>query len=308
MRSESLEQVGSLEEAASAFVALRPRLFGIAYRMLGSAAEADDIVQEAWLRWQNTDRSIIDNPSAFLAQITTRLAINVAQSARARREAYIGPWLPEPVDTSSDPTVGAERGEALELAFLLLLERLTPTERAAYVLREAFVYPYAQIADILQLSPANVRQLVSRARKHVSAARREPIDKIEHRRLLTAFVTAAQTGNVAALENLFAADVVSSSDGGGVRGAARFPLVGSARVVKFIAAFAPRFWPGADITWVEANGHAGVLVPRGRTGVTLLTIEASPQGIHHLMWLVNPAKLDAFARSRSRGRHTPDRV
>ncbi|MFD1541768.1 RNA polymerase sigma-70 factor [Nonomuraea guangzhouensis] len=305
MRSESLED---LEEAASAFVVLRPRLFGIAYRMLGSAAEAEDIVQETWLRWQNTDRSTIENPSAFLALITTRLAINVAQSARARREAYIGPWLPEPVDTSSDPTIGAERGEALELAFLLLLERLTPTERAAYVLREAFVYPYPQIADILQLSPANVRQLVSRARKHVSAARREPIDKIEHRRLLTAFLTAAQTGNVAALENLFAADVVSSSDGDGIRGAARIPLVGGPRVAKYIAAFAPRFWPGSDFTWVEANGNPGVLVPGGRTGVALLSIEASPQGIHHLMWIVNPAKLDAFARSRSRGGPTPKRV
>ena len=302
MRTQSLDQASALEEAASAFVVLRPRLFGIAYRMLGSAAEAEDVLQEAWLRWQTTDRSTIENPSAFLALITTRLAINVAHSARMRREAYIGPWLPEPVDTSSDPTVGAERGEALELAFLLLLERLSPTERAAYVLREAFVYPYAQIAEILQLSSANVRQLVSRARKHLTAVRREPIDKIEHRRLLTVFLAAAQTGNVAALEDLFAADVVSSSDGGGVRGAARFPLVGCARVVKFIAAFAPRFWPGADLTWVEANGRAGVLVPRGRSGVTFLTIEASPQGIHHLMWIVNPAKLDAFERSRSWGR------
>ncbi|TMR90837.1 RNA polymerase subunit sigma-24 [Nonomuraea basaltis] len=202
MHAESLEQASALEQAASAFVELRPRLFGITYRMLGSAAEAE---------------------------------------------------------------------------------------------------------DILQLTPVNVRQLVSRARKHLTAVRREPIDKIEHRRLLAVSLAAAQTGNVAALEDLFAADVVSSSDGGGLRGAARFPLMGSTRVVRFIAAFAPRFWPGADFTWVEVNGRAGVLVPRGRTGVTLLTIEASPQGIHHLMWIVNPAKLDAFARSRSRGRHTPDR-
>ncbi|MCA2219714.1 sigma factor [Nonomuraea aurantiaca] len=124
MRAESLEQESALEQAASAFCELRPRLFGIAYRMLGSAMEAEDILQEVWLRWQNTDRSTIENPSAFLALITTRLAINVARSARSRREAYIGPWLPEPVDTSLDPTLGAERGEALELAFLLLLERL----------------------------------------------------------------------------------------------------------------------------------------------------------------------------------------
>ncbi|MGW5362725.1 sigma factor [Actinopolymorpha pittospori] len=126
MQTESPEEANALEQAANAFIELRPRLFGIAYRMLGSAAEAEDILQEVWVRWQNTDRATIENPSAFLALITTRLAINVAQSARARRESYIGPWLPEPIDTSIDPAVGAERGEDLELAFLLLLERLTP--------------------------------------------------------------------------------------------------------------------------------------------------------------------------------------
>ncbi|WP_239114703.1 RNA polymerase sigma-70 factor [Planotetraspora kaengkrachanensis] len=295
-----MDQESALEQAALAFVEMRPRLFGIAYRMLGSAAEAEDILQEVWLRWQQTDRATIENPSAFLALVTTRLAINVAQSARARREAYLGPWLPEPVDTSLDPTLGAERGEALELAFLLLLERLTPTERAAYVLREAFDYPYPQIAEILQLTPVNVRQFVSRARRHLNAGRHETIDRTEHRRLLEVFLAAAQTGDVAALESLFAADVVSTSDGGGIRGAARFPLLGATRVAKFVAALAPRHWTGADLTWVEANGHAGLLVPRGRTGVTLLTVEASPKGIHHLMWIVNPAKLDAFERSRAR--------
>ncbi|MEU6998720.1 RNA polymerase sigma-70 factor [Nonomuraea sp. NPDC046570] len=303
MHAESLEQADALEQAAYAFIELRPRLFGIAYRMLGSAAEAEDIVQEVWLRWQDTDRATIENPPAFLALITTRLAINFAQSARVRREAYVGPWLPEPVDTSIDPAVGAERGEALELALLLLLERLTPTERAAYVLREAFSYPYPQIAEILQLSPVNVRQLVSRARKHLTAVRREPIDKVEHRRLLKAFLDAAQRGNIAALENLFAADVVSSSDGGGLRGAARFPVRGGNRVARFMAAFAPRFWSDDTITWVEMNGRAGVLVPRGRAGVTLLAIEASPDGIHHLMWTVNPVKIEAFERSRTRASH-----
>ncbi|MEV0623880.1 RNA polymerase sigma-70 factor [Nonomuraea sp. NPDC050404] len=290
----------TLEEAASAFVELRPRLFGIAYRLLGSATEAEDVVQEVWLRWQKTDRDTIENPPAFLALVATRLAINVAQSARVRRESYIGPWLPEPVDTSLDPTVGAERGEALELAFLLLLERLNPTERAAYVLREAFDYPNEQIAQILRLSSANVRQIVCRARKRLTGVRREPIDRAEHRRLLQVFLHAAQTGNIGALEGLFATDVVSSSDGGGLRGAARYPLVGGNRVARFLAAFAPRFWPGTDLTWVEMNGLAGVLVPRGRSGVTLLTVEASREGIHHVMWIVNPAKLAAFERSRHR--------
>ncbi|MFB4315019.1 sigma-70 family RNA polymerase sigma factor [Actinomadura sp. 21ATH] len=208
---EPRDQTSSLDRAAAVFVEVRPRLFGIAYRMLASSAEAEDIVQETWLRWQNTERSAIANPAAFLTLITTRLSINAARSARARRETYIGPWLPEPIDTAADPAAGAERGEAVEFALLLLLERLTPAQRAAYILREAFVYPYEQIAEIIQLSPANVRQLVSRARKHLNTERREPIDAVEHRRLLATFLDAAQEGNVTALEDLFAADVVHAS-------------------------------------------------------------------------------------------------
>ncbi|MWA03411.1 sigma-70 family RNA polymerase sigma factor [Actinomadura sp. LD22] len=200
---------GTLDQAVAFFTGARPRLFGIAYRMLGSVPEAEDIVQETWLRWQGADRPAIENPAAFLALITTRLAINTATSARSRRETYIGPWLPEPVDTGTDPALEAERGEALEFALLLLLQRLTPTERAAYVLREAFDYPYPQIAEILRLSQANTRQLVSRARKHLTAARRGPIDRAEHRRLVEVFVGAAQSGNTAALEDLFAADRVA---------------------------------------------------------------------------------------------------
>ncbi|MFI7128717.1 sigma-70 family RNA polymerase sigma factor [Nonomuraea sp. NPDC050153] len=203
---EGQDRASSLDQAAATFVEVRPRLFGIAYRMLANSAEAEDIVQETWLRWQNTERSAIANPAAFLTLITTRLSINAARSARARREAYLGPWLPEPIDTSTDPALGAERGEALELALLLLLENLTPAQRAVYILREAFVYPYEQIAEIIQLSPANVRQLASRARKHLNAARRGSIDTDEHRRLLSAFRGAAQEGNLTALEDLFAAD------------------------------------------------------------------------------------------------------
>jgi RNA polymerase sigma factor (sigma-70 family) len=160
------------DDGLSDFVPVRSRLFGIAYRMLRSAAEAEDIVQDVWLRWQSTNRSAVENPRAFLATTTTRLCINLVQSARMRRETYIGTWLPEPVDTSSDPGLGAERGEALKLAVLVLLEKLSPTERAAYVLREAFDHPYRRIANLLQLEEANVRQLVSRARKHIADGRR----------------------------------------------------------------------------------------------------------------------------------------
>ena len=194
----------SLDQAAREFTAARPQLFGIAYRMLGSAVEAEDIVQEAWLRWQNADRTDIREPAAFLTTITTRLAINFAQSARVRREAYIGPWLPEPIDTSTDPYVGAEKKEALELAVLFLLERLNPTERAAYILREAFDYPYKQVATMLETSEANCRQLVSRARKHLADEHRQPVSQADHRRLMEAFVSAAQTGNLSQLEELLA--------------------------------------------------------------------------------------------------------
>ncbi|MFB9830980.1 RNA polymerase sigma-70 factor [Actinoallomurus acaciae] len=304
MRAEQPGTDSGLDQAAAAFLEVRPRLFGIAYRMLGSVTEAEDILQEVWLRWQKTDRTAVIDPPAFLARITTHLAINLAQSARARRETYVGPWLPEPVDTSADPAVGAERGEAVEVAVLLLLEKLNPTERAAYVLREAFDYPYGEIADILRLSAVNTRQIVSRARKRLSAERREPVDTAEHRRLLEVFLAAARAGDVAALEDLFAADVVSYTDGNGIRGASKFPVVGHTRVARFIAAFAPRFWPGTHLEWVETNGNPGVLISRGGTDLALLSLDARPDGIHTLLWMMNPVKLEAFARSRSPAKPT----
>jgi RNA polymerase sigma-70 factor (TIGR02957 family) len=284
----------------SAFFMARPRLFGIAYRMLGSVAEAEDIVQDVWLRWQTTNRSVVENPSAFLATTTTRLCINAAQSAHSRRETYVGPWLPEPVDTSSDPGLGAERGEALTLAVLLLLEKLSPTERAAYILREAFDYEYSQIADIIQMEEANVRQLVSRARKHIADERRAPVSPTEQRRLLEAFIAAAQKGNMAALENLFAEDVASYSDGGGLVRAARVPISGRQRVAKFIASVASHFWTGVTLEWTEVNGQLAVLMLRDGTAVALATIDASVQGIDQILWLMRPSKLAAVSRSGQR--------
>jgi RNA polymerase sigma-70 factor, ECF subfamily len=194
----------ALDHAASIFASLRPRLFGIAYRMLGSSAEAEDIVQDAWLRWQTCDRDAVVNSTAFLVTTTTRLAINAAQSARCRRERYVGTWLSEPVDASADPELRAERAEALALAVLLLLERLSPTEQAAYVLREGFDYPYSRIATILQLSEVNARQLVSRARKHVRIGRSKSVSSAEQGRLLNAFLAAAQNGDFVAIEEIFA--------------------------------------------------------------------------------------------------------
>lgn len=279
------------------FLSARPRLFGIAYRILGSAVEAEDIVQDTWLRWQNTDRAQIHEPAAFLTTVTTRLAINLAQSARVRRESYVGPWLPEPVDTTQDPHLGAERAEAVELAVLLLMEKLNPIERAAYVLREAFDYPYQRVADILETSDTNARQLVSRARKHLGAERKERVSPAAHRRLLEGFLSAARTGDLSTLEDLLTSDVVSYSDGGGIRGASRIPVIGRDHVSRYLAAFAPRFWPGAETRFVEANGRPAVLVARDDAPVALLCVDASEAGIERIMWVMNPAKLNPYVLS-----------
>jgi RNA polymerase sigma-70 factor (TIGR02957 family) len=287
--------VGDLDEAASIFTGVRPRLFGIAYRMLGSVSQAEDLVQDVWLRWQTTDRSVVNNPSAFLATATTRLAINELQSARARRETYIGPWLPEPVDTSADPLLGAERGEALELAVLMLMEKLTPHERAAYVLREAFDYPYAQIAAILQSSEPAVRQLVSRARKHVAGERKIPVPEAAQRQLLAAFLEAARTGDFETLERLFAADVASVSDGNGARQVSRRAVVGAGRVAKYIAAFSTWYWEGVDVQWVTTNGQTSAVIRRGAELLGMVTVNASESGIDQVLWMMNLDKLAAVA-------------
>jgi RNA polymerase sigma-70 factor (TIGR02957 family) len=286
----------------SEFVAVRPRLFGIAYRMLGSAAEAEDVVQDVWLRWQTADRSVVRNAPAYLATTTTRLAINVLESARSRRETYVGPWLPEPVDTSADSLLGAERNEALEFAVLMLLEKLSPKERAAYVLREAFDYPYQEIAEILKLNEANTRQLVTRARKHIADGRRAPVASSEQARLLGAFLAAAQEGDLASLESLFAADVVSYADGGGLVRAARSPVVGRERVARFITAVSAHFWAGVTVEPIEANGRPCMLISRGDAVVGFVTIVASAEGIDQILWMMRPSKLAALlAPSRRTG-------
>ena len=285
------------DDGVSIFESIRPRLFGIAYRMLGSAAEAEDIVQDAWLRWQGTDRSAVVDPPAFLATATTRLAITFAQSARSRRESYIGPWLPEPVATSGDPRLGAERAEALEFAVLLLLEKLSPTERAAYILREAFDYSYDQIAHTIQLSEANARQLVSRARKHVSNGRRRTVSSSEQKRLLNAFIEASQKGDLPALEKLFAADVTSYADGGGIVHVARVPVSGRERVVNYTGKLWLCAWSETTAEWVETNGQPSVLMARNGVHVALITVEASEEGIVRIWFVVRPSKLTAISRS-----------
>jgi RNA polymerase sigma-70 factor (ECF subfamily) len=293
MTSRSVDDApgGDLDSAVGAFNEARPRLFGIAYRMLGSVAEAEDIVQEAWLRWQQTDRAVVRNPAGFLTTVTTRLAINAAGSARIRREQYVGPWLPEPVDTSADPSLGAESSEALETAVLVLMEKLGPEQRAAYVLRQAFDYSYDRIAEILSTSAGNARQLVSRAQKHVGSRRQEPVDPAKRRELLEAFVAAARDGDVKRLEQVLSAEVVSTTDGAGrAARAARRPVVGRDNVARFVAGWSD-WWVGTTVTWVETNGQTAALARREGTPVAVLTLSVSPSGIDQLMWVMAPDKL-----------------
>ena len=206
-----MTNIANSADGLSAFLSVRPRLFSIAYRILRSASEAEDVVQDAWVRWQTTDRSLVRDAEAFLATTARRLAINVMQSARSRRETGVGTWLPEPVDTTADPGLETERSETLQSGVLLLLKTLSPTERAAYILREAFDYPYRDIATVLRVREANARQVVTRARQHVSTGRRTPASSTGQKGLLDAFIAAARYGDVAGLEVVLASNAFPNS-------------------------------------------------------------------------------------------------
>jgi RNA polymerase sigma-70 factor (ECF subfamily) len=204
------DTVNDNDDGLSAFLTVRPRLYGIAYRMLRSAAEAEDVVQEAWIRWQMADRSVVRDAAAFLATTTTRLAINVMQSARLRRETSAGPWLPEPADVSADPRSGAERSEALTAGIQLLLQKLSPAQRAAYILREAFDYSYRDIATALRLTEANARQVVTRARQHLGDQRKMLASPTAQTCRVDAVINAVRHADPAGLEGFFRSDVCAS--------------------------------------------------------------------------------------------------
>lgn len=276
------------------FEQLRGRLFGIAYRMLGEVGLAEDVVQEAWLRWHRTDRDAVAEPGAFLATVVTRLAISELTSARARREVYVGPWLPEPVDTSADPLLGAERGEALSLAVLVLLEKLSPAERAAFVLHEAFDYPHARVAEVLETTEANARQLFARARKHLDAERARPVSAADRDRLLGAFLAAAGAGDLDALEGVLAADVASISDGGGKVLAARKIVGGRERVALFLLGVLEKFGQNITPIPVHVNGQPAMLGVREGAPIALWIVEPGADGIHRIFIVLNPDKLARF--------------
>ncbi|HZF91318.1 RNA polymerase sigma-70 factor [Streptomyces sp.] len=289
---------------ADEFQRHRPRLFGLAYRLLGSAHEAEDAVQDAYLRFSGADRAAIAYPGAWLAKVVTHLCLNRLTSARARREQYVGPWLPEPVITS-DGTLGplesAEQRDAVSLAMLVLLERLTPAERAVYVLREAFGYGHREIAEVLDLNEANCRQLYRRAVRRVGepGSRFEPSSE-RREELVASFVAAARDGDLARLEKLLAADVTWSSDGGGKVRAARRPVEGRDKVGRLVAGGLERFAAGLEYTAVEVNGERGLAAWAGDTLAGVVAFELRDGLIAHVRIVLNPDKLGFVRRQLTR--------
>jgi RNA polymerase sigma-70 factor (TIGR02957 family) len=289
--------------ALDEFQGQRRRLFGIAYRMLGSATDAEDVMQDAWLRWQAVDPARVDDPAAFLARTVTNLCLNALTSARARREVYAGPWLPEPVltgDGDLGPLDDAVQRESVSFALLALLERLSPAERAAYVLREAFAYSSREIAELIGTTEANARQLHSRARRRVTGAQTRQVSTAQWQDLIARFLIAARDGDVAGLEALLAADVVSRADGGGIVNAARRPVQGRENVARYVAGLVRRFQDGAMPMFVEVNGTPAVALVDGGTLRGVLVLHADGEHLTALDWVVNPEKLTFAERQLSR--------
>ncbi|MFE1339988.1 RNA polymerase sigma-70 factor [Streptomyces sp. NPDC058733] len=289
---------------AEEFETLRPRLFGLAYRMLGSAEEAEDIVQDAYLRLSGADRAGIAHLGAWLAKVVTNLCLNRLTSARAWRESYVGTWLPEPVATSDGalgPLESAEQRDAVSVAMLVLLERLTPTERAVYVLREAFGYGHREIAEVLDLGEANCRQLHRRALKRLEAAesRFEPAPE-RQRELVASFLAAAREGDLASLEKLLADDVVWWSDGGGKVSAALRPILGREKVLRFLVGATQKYAAELSLTQEEINGAGAVLLWAGGTLIGVTAFEYRDGLIASARIVMNPDKLDFVRRQLGR--------
>ena len=239
------------------FTSARPLLFSIAYRMLGSVADAEDIVQDAYLRWQDASEVDVREPRAYLATIVTRLSINQLRSARSQRETYVGPWLPEPLvtDHAPDPSEPVELAESLSMAFLVMLERLSPLERAVLLLRDVFDFEYAEIGRIVDKSEANCRQLLVRAKKHLGAAEtRFDVDRAQAERLMQRFTQAAGAGEIDGMVAVLAEDITLWADGGGkIKGAALRPIHGADAVARFVAGVLQRFVPAERIMPINSE-------------------------------------------------------
>jgi RNA polymerase sigma-70 factor, ECF subfamily len=273
---------------------LRPLLFGLAYRMTGSASEAEDLVQEAFLRFHRAEA--VEAPKAFLTTVVTRLAIDHLRSARVRREAYVGPWLPEPLVAVPGADDGVERDETLSIAFLALLERLTPVERAVYVLHELFGYAHDEIAEVVGKGAANCRQILVRARRHVDAGRPRFEPSRERREaLLGRFLDAVRLGDVDGLVGLLAADAIHYADGGGRARATIAPIYGAAKIARLWAAIGRRPLE-YELRAVDVNGQPGVaaVAPDGAV-LTVLTVDVADDRVQAVWAVVNPDKLARVA-------------
>lgn len=284
------------------FEAHRPLLFALAYRMLGSVMEAEDIVQEAYLRYQAVVPETIRSPKAFLSTVVTRLCLNQLESARVQREAYVGVWLPEPILTGdgaatsapmSSPAQHAELHESLSLAFLVLLEQLTPVERAVFLLREVFDYSYAEIATILEKDEGACRQIFSRAKKRIVTHRpRFKATPEHHRQLLGRFIQAVGNGQVDELVQVLAEDVTLWADGGGkARGAATKPLHGRSSVAKFVLASTRYLTGDVETEITEVNGQPAAVMRVGQRTVVVITIEVDGDYVREIRVVGNPDKL-----------------
>jgi RNA polymerase sigma-70 factor (ECF subfamily) len=283
-------------DATDVFVAHRNLLFTVAYEMLGSAADAEDVLQETWLRWADvTDRQGFDDvrePRAYLVRITTRLALNRIRSLSRRRESYVGPWLPEPLLTSPDVAEDVELADSVSTAMLLVLETLTPTERAVFVLREVFDLPYDEIAEAVDKSPAAVRQIAHRARSHVDARRpHETIGSRQREAVMERFMAAVATGDLQSLMDVLAPDVVLITDGGGVKRAALQPIHGVEKVLRFLMAVTPDDTDNrAEPVWV--NGHLGLRLFLDGELDTIATMRIDGDQVTGLYCVRNPHKLE----------------
>jgi RNA polymerase sigma-70 factor (ECF subfamily) len=287
-----------------AFLRCRPRLLGVAYGILGDLGEAEDVVQDAWLRWDAADWSRVANLEGFLVTVTTRLAIDRLRSARIRRESYVGQWLPEPllVDDADPESVAIEAAE-LTLALLSALERLNPVERAVLVLRDVFDFEYAEIADIIEKTPANCRQLAKRAREHAAEpVRRFRATSEQAERLLAAFTAAVMTGDVKRLEAVLAADAILYSDGGGEALAARRPIYGAVKIARFLCGVRRRgyFTPELRYKAVRVNGDPGLLrIDATGHARAVIALEPHDGVIVGVRIINNPKKLTRLTLSRA---------
>jgi RNA polymerase sigma-70 factor (ECF subfamily) len=281
-------------------------LLALAYRLLGQVTEAEDVVQDAWLRWSAADHAAVLNPAAFLTTVTTRLALDRLRSAAVRREVYVGPWLPEPLPTAADPAAdrAADPAESLALretasmGMLLLLDRLSPPERAVFVLREAFDLPYAEIAAILERSEDSCRQLLSRARRRVAEGRSRtvPTPPAAARPLVEAFLAAAQGGDLGRLRSLLREDVVVTTDGNGMARAGRHPIHGAEKAARLFAAVFERFYAGTDITFASHN-NAPAFVIRTPVREVVYVFGCDAEGrIAEVYAVLNPDKLRHLSR------------